>query len=224
MKSKTNFKAVIFDLDGTLIDSMGIWFEVDKQYLLKRKIKVPENLFDQVEGGNSFIEIARFFKEKFALPDSLEEIMAEWTSMVEEYYRSKIPLRPGVRELLQDLKKKGIKTGIGTSNSMKLTRTVLQVNGVLDKFDHIVAGCSEIKGKPFPDIFLQVAEALRVEPQECLVIEDVLVGVQAAKNAGMTVYAVHDEFSQDKISQIKQEADLFAEDFQQIKNAVMEVI
>ncbi len=218
------YKAVIFDLDGTLIDSMGIWFEVDKQYLLKRNIKVPENLFDQVEGGNSFIEIARFFKEKFSLPDTLEEIMNEWTEMVEEYYQSKISLRPGVKELLEYLKKKGLKTGIGTSNSMKLTRTVLQANGVLDLFDHIVAGCSEIKGKPFPDIFLQVAEFLQVEPQECLVIEDVLVGVQAARNAGMTVFAVYDQYSEDYMSQIKQEADLFAEDFQLITKAVMEVI
>ncbi|KQC08415.1 MAG: HAD family hydrolase [Candidatus Cloacimonas sp. SDB] len=216
------FKAVIFDLDGTLIDSMGIWYEVDKQYLLKRGIHVPDNLFDEIEGGNSFIEIAQFFKQRFELPDSIEEIMDEWTEMVEEYYRNRISLRPGVAKLLNLLKQHQIKLGIGTSNSMKLTKLVLSVNGVLDNFDHIVAGCEAIKGKPFPDIFLSVAEVLRVKPKECLVIEDVLVGVQAAKNAGMGVYAVYDEYSKDKFAQIQETADFFAQDFSQLEEKIKE--
>jgi len=218
------YKAVIFDLDGTLIDSMGIWFEVDKQYLLKRNIEVPENLFDQVEGGNSFIEIAKFFKERFNLPDSLDEIMNEWTEMVEEYYRYKITMRPGVIELLEFLKKKDVKLGIGTSNSMKLTRLVLEVNGVLKYFDHIVAGCEEIKGKPFPDIFLAVAEELNVSPRKCLVVEDVLVGVQAAKNAGMDVYAIYDKYSSDKQIQIKETADFYADNAKQLLQKISEAL
>jgi HAD superfamily hydrolase (TIGR01509 family) len=210
------YEAVIFDLDGTLIDSMGIWYEVDKEYLQKRGIEVPENLFDEVEGGNSFIEIARFFKTRFDLPDSLEDIMDEWTKMVEEYYRYKITLRPGVLELLEYLRSKQVKLGIGTSNSMELTKLVLSVNGVLSYFDHIVAGCEEIKGKPFPDIFLSVAEKLNVIPEKCLVVEDVLVGVQAAKKAGMEVYAVYDEYSKNKTAQIKATADHYVEDFKQL--------
>ena len=76
------YKAVIFDLDGTLIDSMGIWIQVDKEYLEKRNIPVPSDLFEDVPEGNSFNEICQYFKDKFKLPDTIEEIGAEWTEML----------------------------------------------------------------------------------------------------------------------------------------------
>ncbi|MDD3052410.1 MAG: HAD hydrolase-like protein, partial [Candidatus Cloacimonetes bacterium] len=72
-------EAVIFDLDGTLIDSMGIWSDVDKEFLKKRSITVPPDLFTDLPGGNSFQEVADYFKKKFLLSESIEEIMQEWT-------------------------------------------------------------------------------------------------------------------------------------------------
>ncbi len=210
------YKAVIFDLDGTLIDSMGIWIQVDKEYLQMRGIPVPDNLFMDVEGGNSFNEICLYFKKKFDLPESIEEIGVEWTKMVAEHYKKDVKLKPGALELLQFLKEKDIKIGVGTSNSKYLAETVLQANGVLGYFDSIIAGCDDIKGKPFPDIFLNAAKELNVLPQDCLVIEDVLVGVQAAKNAGIDVFAVYDEHAAHEIEKIKQNADFYAEDFGKI--------
>jgi HAD superfamily hydrolase (TIGR01509 family) len=210
------YKAVIFDLDGTLIDSMLVWINVDKEYLTKRNIPVPDDLFKDVEGGNNFVEIAHYFKKKFNLPDSIEEICSEWTNMVAEYYKKDVKLKPGALELLQFLKEKDIRIGVGTSNSKYLAETVLQANGVLVYFDSIIAGCDDIKGKPFPDIFLKAAKELNVLPQDCLVIEDVLVGVQAAKNAGMDIYAIYDEYAAHETEQIKQNADFYAEDFGKI--------
>ena len=210
------YKAVIFDLDGTLIDSMGIWIQVDKEYLQIRGIPVPDDLFMDVEGGNSFNEICLYFKKKFDLPESIEEIGVEWTHMVAEHYKTDVKLKPEALELLQFLKEKDIKIGVGTSNSKYLAETVLQANGVLRFFDSIIAGCDDIKGKPFPDIFLKAAKELNVLPRDCLVIEDVLVGVQAAKNAGMDVYAIYDEHAAHETEKIKQNADFYAEDFEQI--------
>ncbi len=203
------FKAVIFDLDGTLIDSMGIWAQVDVEFLQRRNIPVPDDLFKDMKEGNSFIEVAEYFIQKFNLPDSPQEIMDEWTEMVAEHYRKDVKLKPGAKEFLDLLKKNKIKMGIGTSNSEYLTKIVLEANGIYEYFDSIVIGKEEIKGKPFPDIFLKVACELEVELEDCLVIEDVLAGVQAAKNAGMTVYAIYDEFSEPDKEKIKRNADRY---------------
>ncbi|MEA2103401.1 MAG: HAD family phosphatase [Candidatus Cloacimonadota bacterium] len=219
-----NLEAVIFDLDGTLIDSMGVWIEVDKEYLGKRGIETPDNLFDDIESGNSFIEVAEYFKNKFDLPDSLETIMNEWTEMVRWHYENEIPLKKGVLEFLEFLQSSEIKMGIGTSNSDQLARIVLKANRVDDKFGTVTAGCREIKGKPFPDIFLRVASDLGVKPENCLVIEDVYVGVLAAKAAGMTVFAIQDEHAKYEWDKIQDEADFSASNFSAIHKQLKKIL
>ena len=210
------YKAVIFDLDGTLIDSMGIWIQIDKEYLEIRNIPVPDDLFKDVKTGNSFNEICQYFKDKFDLPDSIEEIGTEWTGMVEEHYKTDVKLKPGAHEFLTFLQENNIKIGVGTSNSKHLAETVLNANKVLEKFDSIVAGCEEIKGKPYPDIFLKSAKELDIAPEDCLVIEDVLIGVQAAKRAGMDVFAIYDEHAAYETDKIKQTSDFYADTFSEI--------
>ena len=209
-------RGAIFDLDGTLIDSMGVWTQVDSDYLSKRNITVPDNLFMDIEEGNSFIEVARYFKQKFSLEDSIEEIIQEWTDLVADHYEHNIRLKPGVLEFLDLLKKHRIKTGIGTSNTLYLARKVLESNGILSYFDSIVTGCRDIKGKPYPDIFLKVAEELRINPTECLVCEDVLAGIQAGKNARMLVVGIYDTYSEPDKEEINKMADFYGSDFYQI--------
>lgn len=209
-------RGVIFDLDGTLIDSMGVWTQVDRDYLSKRNIEVPDNLFVDIEEGNSFVEVARYFKQKFSLADSIEEIIDEWTGLVSEHYEHNIRLKPGVLEFLKLLKEHQVKIGIGTSNTMYLATKVLKSNGILEYFDSIVTGCQEIKGKPFPDIFLKVADELGLSPEECLVCEDVLAGIQAAKNAGMRIVGIYDSYSEPERAAIEKLADFYGLDFYQI--------
>lgn len=212
------YKAVIFDLDGTLIDSMGIWIQIDKEYLEMRNIPVPDDLFKDVETGNSFKEICQYFKDKFNLPDSIEEIGAEWTGMVEEHYKSDVKLKPNAKELIKHLSMNNVKMAIGTSNTKYLTETVLRANGVLNYFDSIVAGCEDIKGKPFPDIFLKAAEEINVAPKDCLVIEDTLHGVLAAHNGGMDAFAIFDDNDTHEVNAIIDEADYYADNFIEILN------
>ena len=123
-------KAVIFDLDGTLIDSMGIWVKVDVEYLTRRNIPVTPDLFKDVPAGNSFQELAHYVKTRFDLPDTIEEICHEWTEMVLGHYENDIKLKDGVVELLKFLKAEGIEMAIGTSNSELLTESVLRNNKI----------------------------------------------------------------------------------------------
>jgi HAD superfamily hydrolase (TIGR01509 family) len=209
-------KAVIFDLDGTLIDSMGIWRDVDIEYLQKRGIEVTPDLFTNLPQGNSFSELAQYVKDKFNLPDSIETICNEWTQMVKGHYETHISLSPGVMPLLNFLKEKNILMAVGTSNSMQLTQAALKNNKVSDYFKVVISGDTHLRGKPFPDIFIEAANNLGFSIEECLVIEDTLVGVLSAKAAGMKVIAIKEPDSQNDWLKIKQEADYAVSHFAEI--------
>ena len=211
-----DFGAVIFDLDGTLIDSMGIWRDVDMEYLEKRGIEPTPDLFADVPEGNSFSEYAHYVKNRFSLPDSIETICAEWTTMVKDHYEHHIGLRPGVLELLKYLISRNILMAVGTSNSMELTKSVLKNNQVYDYFKIVISGDTHLRGKPFPDIFCEAAKELGFSPSEVIVIEDTLVGVMSAKAAGMKVIAIKDPDSIKDWQKIKYEADHVVNNFTEI--------
>lgn len=189
-------KAVIFDVDGTLVDSMWIWRQVDIEYLGKREIELPETLQKEIE-GKSYTETAIYFKERFNLPDSVEEIKEEWRMMAEDFYKNRIALKKGAKELIQSLYRRGVKLGIATSNSRELVEHMLDNHGIRRYFYRIKTSCEVDKGKPYPDVYLKVAEELEVQPEECLVFEDTVAGVTAAISAGMRVVAIADEVSKD---------------------------
>ena len=126
-------------------------------------------------------------------------------------------LRPGAFEFLQYLYENGYTLALGTSNSLYLAEAVLKQNNVLQYFSTIVSGCTDLKGKPQPDIYLQVAKNLNVAPIDCLVIEDSLVGVQAAQNAGMRVYAIEDEFAVADRQEIQKIADAYFKDYAEVR-------
>lgn len=208
-------KGVIFDLDGTLIDSMWIWKEIDIQFLSKRGIELPDDLQKAIE-GMSFTETAIYFKERFSLKESIEAIKAEWNAMAYEFYTSRVPLKDGVMEFIKALKDRGLKLGIGTSNSRELATEVLKRHNILLYFDTLRTSCEVKKGKPYPDVFLKVAEDLNITPEKCLVFEDTYAGVLAAKRAGMKVIAVKDELSFPYKNEICNLADKYIESFKEI--------
>lgn len=140
-------------------------------------------------------------------------IKREWSIMAIDYYKSKIPLKKGVKEFICFLKNNNIKIGIGTSNSKELAIEVLKTHDILDYFDIIRTSCEVNKGKPNPDIFLKVAEDLGVNANECLVFEDTYAGVLAGKRAGMKVFAIADEVSFPYKEEIIGLADKYIEDF-----------
>ena len=217
----SEIKGVIFDLDGTLVDSMWMWKAIDIEYLGKRGLDCPEDLQKKIE-GMSFSETAVYFKERFHLPDSLEEIKAEWTRMSLDKYENQVPLKPGAGRFLRLLKDHNIPMGIATSNGQAMVDGVLDALKIRPFFDSVATACEVKAGKPAPDIYLYVAGKLGVKPEDCLAFEDVPAGIQAGKAAGMRVIAMADEFSRAMEEEKRRLADFWADDFDQVIGGILQ--
>lgn len=210
-----DIKAVIFDMDGTLVDSMWVWKDIDKLFLSKRNLTMPNDLQKQIE-GMSFHETAVFFKKQFNLPESLEEIEDIWNKMAFYKYANEIKLKGNVYDLLIELKRNNILIGIATSNSRLLAEECLKNLKILELFDTIITSGEITRGKPAPDIYLKAACELNVEPSECLVFEDIPNGITAGKNAGMATCAVYDDFSKHMNDEKKKLADYYINGYEEI--------
>lgn len=208
-------EAVIFDLDGSMVDSMWVWKDIDIEYLGKFGIALPENLQACIE-GMSFGETAAYFKNRFGLPDTIEEIKADWNRMARDKYALEVPVKEGVTELLEYCKAHGIKAGIATSNSRELVETLVNAHHLESCFDCIMTACDVSRGKPAPDIYLAVAGELGVSPENCLVFEDIIPGIQAGLSAGMKVCAVYDRYSEHQDEEKRRMADYYTRHFTEL--------
>ena len=208
----SGIEAVIFDLDGTLVDSMWVWPEIDVEYLGRYGIQLDERLQGDID-GMSFTETAEYFKERFGIPDSVEKIKEDWNRMAEEKYLHQVSLKKGAREFIEACRKKKWKLGIATSNSRQLVEGVIGAQGLTDAFSCILTSCEVGKGKPAPDIYLAVAERLGTDPAHCLVFEDIEPGIRAGKAAGMRVCAVKDDWCQTPEAQMRKLADYYIADY-----------
>ena len=217
----SEIKGVIFDLDGTLVDSMWMWKAIDIEYLGKRGLDCPEDLQKKIE-GMSFSETAVYFKERFHLPDSLEEIKAEWTRMSLDKYEHQVPLKPGAGRFLRFLKDHNIPMGIATSNGQAMVDGVLDALKIRPFFDSVATACEVKAGKPAPDIYLYVSGKLGVQLLVFLAFEDVPAGIQAGKAAGMRVIAMADEFSRAMEEEKRRLADFWADDFDQVMGGILQ--
>lgn len=217
----TGKDAVIFDLDGTLVDSMWMWGDIDREFLGRYGIECPPDLQKAIE-GMSFSETAQYFKERFDLPLTTEEMKGVWTEMSLDKYRHEVPLKNGVREFLDLLKKRGIAMGIATSNGREMVEAVLESLEIRSYFQVVTTACEVASGKPASDIYLKVAEHLSAKPENCLVFEDVPAGILAGKHAGMTTCAVEDEFSVPMREEKRLLADYYINDYFEILNGVNE--
>jgi len=220
----TNIDAVIFDIDGTLVDSMHVWTDIDDIFLEKYHLEEPENFHEGME-GKSYSETAQYFLDLFPeLPHTKQELEDEWHEMAFEIYTKELQLKKGAYDFIVDMHKVGIKLGIATSNSRDLAEGLLMNTGVWQYLDAVWTSDEAKAGKPAPDVYLKVAESLGVKPERCLVFEDVPNGILAGINAGMKVCAVEDTFSKPQEERKKELADYYIQDYDDIKNNTYEVL
>lgn len=208
-------KAIIFDMDGSLVDSMWIWPEVDRIFMAKYHLSPPESFHKDIE-GMSYTETAQYFVNKFQMTCSVEQVMEEWREMTVELYTTKVFPKPGALHFLKKMKQLGVLLGIATSNDRVIAEAALEARDLKKYFDSIRTSCEVAAGKPAPDVYLKVAEDLQVEPSKCLVFEDVPNGILAGKNAGMEVCAVDDAFSRPQEQEKRRLADYYIHDYNEI--------
>ncbi|MCQ2443584.1 MAG: HAD family phosphatase [Oscillospiraceae bacterium] len=181
----------IFDLDGTLIDSTDVWHQIDLDFL--KKYNTPWSpAYDLGVMYSTFPVSAVFTKEYCHLPQSPEEIMAEWLEMAHHAYAHTIPLKPFVREFLEQCRRDGISMAIYTSCEPELAEAVLQNNGIRDYFSQIVyardLGCE----KQDPAAYPAVLNRLDVKKEEITFFDDSPVNTMGAIQAGWNTIGVYD--------------------------------
>ena len=208
-------KAYIFDLDGTLFDSIGVWRDVDIEFLEKRGFAVPEDYADKI-AALTLPQAAEYTIKRFGLKENARDIVQEWTSMAAHAYATKVKLKPNAMEYLLALKRSGAKLAIATSGIPELFEPALRNTGIFHLFDAICHAREVGVSKSSPDIFLLAAERLGVSPEECILFDDLLVALQTAKSIGMTTYGVFDLAFEAEWNEIKKTADVVLYDF---KNA-----
>ncbi len=174
--------AVLWDMDGTLVDSEHYWLASEKALAEEHNATwTQQDGFDLI--GNSLYESSKIIKAKIGSSMDTEAIVQHLTDSVSAKLAVEIPWRPGAQELLRELKRKRIKTALVTMSLHRMAEQV--VNRIpFDAFDVIIGGDDVVRGKPFPDPYLKAAEALGVSPEDCVAFEDSNTGLRSAESAG----------------------------------------
>ncbi|MBQ8960788.1 MAG: HAD family phosphatase [Ruminococcus sp.] len=212
MRAERPIKAVIFDLDGTLIDSMGIWYRIDREFLMENGVTEPPEDISERMKRLTVEEAAELFISEFSLPLSRDSVIRRIEELVREEYEEHIALKPCAEELLDTLSRSRIPCGIATATYRSLAEAVLKRHGIRERFDFILTDSEYPMGKCRPDIFLGAASRLGSAPEETLVIEDSLHCIETASAAGFVTAAVYDEASAGERAAILSAADYYFED------------
>ena len=194
----------IFDMDGTLIDSMGLWKTLASDYLRSKGIvRIPEDLSERIR-PMTMSESAALFRHEFGLTGDPE---AEMNAMMDAHYREDIPLKPGVREYLQRLHQIGVRMCVASATAEPLMEACLTRLGVRDFFDFLLSCETVGAGKESPLVYCESARRWGASPREIAVYEDAFHAVQTAKEAGFYVVGVYDDSAAEHRQTIEKQAD-----------------
>ncbi len=202
-----NKQYAIFDMDGTLVDSMGFWRRLALEYLAKRGVTdIPAELPERIK-PMTITESAAYFIAEYGLSGTPESMAADMNAVMEAHYQKDILLKPGVKEYLEKLKAAGVRMCVASATAGPLIEACLRRLGVLEYFSFLLSCETVGAGKKRPDVYLEAAKRLGADPSEAAVYEDALYAAETAKQAGFYVVGVYDENAADSWEKIKHLAD-----------------
>lgn len=209
-------KGAIFDIDGTLLDSMPIWENAGARYLARLGIEAKPDLKERLD-ALSLPEGASYMQKEYKLSVSTEDILEGVNQVVQDFYYKEAAMKPGAYTLIKRLKANGIKLIIATATDAKMAKAALIRNGIWEDFAGMLT-CEEAgAGKTSPKIFELARQRLETKKEETWVFEDSLYAVKTAKEAGFPVCSIYDAYSRANTERIRKLSNVYVEDFEEIK-------
>ena len=199
-------KGIIFDLDGTLIDSMYVWYDIDCELLVKNGHPPDEEYISKISTV-TFEQGVQYIIERYGIRKTKQELLKEVEAMAYLEYSEKIPLKPGAMEILKKLRSTGKKIALVTSCRQSLCKILLENRGIAGYFDSLVFTEDHNMNKNEPHIYLKAMEALGLPPEECVVFEDSPHAARGAKAAGARVIGVYEKYFHDSREIMKETCD-----------------
>ena len=233
----TNKKFIFFDMDGTLIDSVGVWNQIDQKLIENQTNKIVDEIIIQNDRDtqlqkfsseiNPYLCYCQYLKEKYKFQLSPEEIIKLRYEIAQDFLQNIIDYKPQADLIIKKLKEKKFTLAITTTTkrtNMEIYRTLnknIISKAPLDEyFDLIYTREDVAKIKPNPEVYLKAMQAFNAKAEECIVFEDSLVGIKAAKNAGLKTVAIYDKYSNNDIEEIKQQADFFINNYAELLSII----
>ena len=209
-------RAAIFDMDGTLLDSMYVWDTVGSEYLRSRGI-TPEDDCDERLRDMSLSQAAHYIINRYRLSESPEDIIAGVNRQTEHFYRNDVKAKPGVQDFLVRLREENVKMCVATATVRYLAEAALQKAGIAEFFSALLT-CPEVgAGKDNPKIYEAACAKLDIRKEEAIVFEDAPYAIQTAKGAGFKVACVFDRSSEAAWETVVSLSDYSIRSYQEIK-------
>lgn len=199
-------KGAIFDVDGTLLDSMGVWGYACQIFFEKYNIVLSDEKANELREMALERSVPMIIKE-YGLNMTAEDAINEVKATVAKAYLTTVPLKSGAREYLQKLKDGGVKIAVATSSYKELCEGAFRRLEIADLIDEYAFVSEVSRGKDFPDVYILAAQKLGAEPKDCTVYEDIVPGIKSAKQGGFMTCAIHDFSNEADTDVLKQYAD-----------------